>query len=183
MKSKAAQKKTNKILKSKEVLRKKKKVLKRRMLSRYLLLRFPKVKKIRKIKKSNEKKWLTFLNPERGAVLTGKAKNKYSRLLEIVQKKHRYKSTAMLHHDQERHQLTFRAVSDLVRLPFFRREPKKASFLERFINSRAHRKLSLKNTVFNFKKIKHSLFFLRSRQKQFKRRSPRSLSRKFFTNI
>jgi hypothetical protein len=78
-----------------------------------------------------------------------------------------------------------RLVFNLRELPFRRRKALKRLILRNrsFTFRRRKKKLRFRNKFFKVKKLKYSFFFLKFRKRRYKRRSSKSPSRKFFTNL
>lgn len=78
-----------------------------------------------------------------------------------------------------------RLVFNLPGLPFIKKKVLKQSIVRNqfFAIRRRKKNLRLRNKFFKLKKVKCSFFFLKFRKKRYKRRSSKSSSRKFFTNM
>jgi len=148
--------------------------------------------------KDNSKKWFTFFKtPEKkifSLVIQKKSqliifpKNKYSCVLKLLKKKLRRKRILEKRKFKEYvHSIFFKRLGfNLINLPFSRKKIRKQRIaLNRlFAYRRGQKKIRFRNRrFFKVKKKKRSFFFLKFRKKRFKRRSPKSLRRKFFTNI
>jgi hypothetical protein len=84
------------------------------------------------------------------------------------------------------HLLFFKRLCGPLQLPFSRKKRLRRHVVRRktFVARRVRRRINFRNKFLKRRKNpKYSCFFLKFRQKRYKRRSSRSDSRKFFTNI